>query len=560
VLTYLPADLRQRALAAVCKVMGWSKNDAESRALFLSRFAPLTDDEISFIFSALENAKPITWWPDSGLMVADTLAPLLQPRQLAQVLERVQRFPIEPECFAALASIGLLQPAAERHETAVRALAMARGMSHESSHAKAITRLAPLLIDPGLAEEAFEQLRSISPFWGFPAIDALADIMPVAQLPDVLTSQGTFLFDITVKGKIPGIVRRLARDGYADVIDRLLPSPPKLNYNLAARLAPLLSPAQARRCWNLKASAEVLSALVARLDADERAAAVDEVLATHDLSITSESDAVTLGRLCQAASTELLTQVVGDSLRRARPIPLPSVVLEELAPALPERLVEDALRYALLFDHDCCQALVKLAPRLSGALLDEAIMHARQHRYSPHQAAALTALACRLSPGNGQCDEILAAALDAVSSWPGSLGQLADSLMPQLPEHLRPQVVQNAIRYAIAFLRYPDELRRVVGVLRVSELIDLYEKLASVRDPWQRSRSQAIVLAQCGRLHPAQRFTAHQALDHEWPGNLDRASLAELIAASTWWLLEKGSDEDIREVADALFDVTDWWP
>lgn len=560
VAAYLPADLRQRALAEICKVMGWSKRDAESRALFLSRFAPLTDDEVSFVFSALENATPETWWPDSGLVVADTLAPLLQPRQLAEVLNRVQRFPIEPECFAALASIGLLQSAVERHEIAARALEMARGMSHESSHAKAITQLAPLLDDPGLAEEAFEQLRSIFPMWGLPAMDALADIMPLDQLPDVLTSEGAFLFDITARDKIPGIVTRLVRQGHAEVIDHLLPNPPNLDYNLAARLAPLLSPAQARRCWNLQASAEVLSALVTRLDTDEQVAAVDELLATHDLSITSESDAVTLGRLCQAASTELLTKTVGDSMRRGWPIPLPSVVLEELAPALPERLVEDALRYALHFDHNCCQALVTLAPRLSGTLLDEAITHARQHKHSPHQAAALTALARRLPAGNRQRDEILVAALDAIASWPASLGQLADSLIPQLPDHLRPQVVQDAVRLAIAFLRYPDELRRIVGVLRVPELIDLYDKLANVRDPWQRSRSQAIVLNQCGRQHPDQCFTAHQALDHEWPGNFDRASLAELIAASAWWLSENGSDEDIREITDALFDVTDWWP
>jgi hypothetical protein len=559
VAAYLPADLRQRALAEICKVMGWSKHDAESRALFLSRFAPLTDDEISFVLSALENAIPETWWPDSGLMVADTLAPLLQPRQLADVLHRVQRFPIEPECFTALASIGLLQPAVERHETAARALVMARSMSHESSHAKAIIRLAPLL-DPSLAEEAFEQLRSIFPMWGLPAIDALADIMPLDQLLDVLTSDGTFLFDITARDKIPRIVTRLAREGHADVIDYLLPSPPNLNYKLAARLAPLLSPAQARRCWNLQASTEVLSALVARLDTDVQAAAVDELLATRELSITTESDAVTLGRLCQAAPTELLAQAVGESMRRASPVPLPSVVLEQLAPALPERLVEDALRYALRFDHDCCQALVKLAPRLSGTLLDEAIMHACQHRHSPHQAAALTALSGRLPAGNGQRDEILAAALDAIASWPASLGHLADSLIPQLPDHLRPQVVQKAIGLAIAFLRYPDQLRPIVGVLRVPELIDLYDKLGSVRDPWRRSRSQAIVLNQCGRLHPAQCFTADRALAHEWPGNLDRASLAELIAASAWWLLENGDDEDIREVAEALFDVTDWWP
>jgi hypothetical protein len=564
VAAYLPADLRQQALAAVGKVMGWGKNDAKSRALFLSRFAPLTDDEISLVFAALENATPVTWWPDSGLMVADTLAPLLRPRQLAHVLDRVQRYPIEPECFAALVSIGLLQSAGERHETAVRALAMAHGMSHEPSQAKAVTRLAPLLnpglVDPGLAEEAFELLRSLFPMWGFPAIDALADIMPLAKLPDVLTSEGTFLLDITERSTIPAIVTRLAREGHADVIDRLLPPPPNLNYNLAARLAPLLSRAQARRCWKLATSAEVLSALVGRLDPDERAAAVDEILATHDLSIKSESDAVTLGRLCRAASTELLAQTVGDSLRRLHSSPLPSTVLAALAPALPEGLVEDALRYALRSQLDCCQALVKLAPRLSGLLLEEAITHARQDRPSLHRAAALTALARRLPPGNGRRDEILAAALDAAASWPGSLGQTADSLIPQLPEHLRPQVVQDAIRHEIASRWYPFELHPVLGVLRVSELIDLYDRLASVPDPRRRSRAQAIVLDQCGRLHPAQCFPVGRALDQEWRGDLDRASLAELIAASAWWLKENGSDEDIREVADALFDVTEWWP
>ena len=59
---------------------------------------------------------------------------------------------------------------------------------------------------------------------------------------------------------------------------------------------------------------------------------------------------------------------------------------------------------------------------------------------------------------------------------------------------------------------------------------------------------------------PAQPILASWALDRGWPGDLDRAGLAELTAASAWWIREHGGDDDVRDVAGAIFDVTDWWP
>ena len=54
-------------------------------------------------------------------------------------------------------------------------------------------------------------------------------------------------------------------------------------------------------------------------------------------------------------------------------------------------------------------------------------------------------------------------------------------------------------------------------------------------------------------------FADGKALHRAWPGDLDRAGLTELLAASAWWI-SLNDEEGACAVIDAIFDVAEWWP
>jgi hypothetical protein len=558
---YIPPDLRRQTLTAICTVMGWAMRDAKERSTFLKRFAPLSDAEIDLAFAALENSTPVSWWPGSGLFAADVLAPHLSSRQLDKVLRLAQRLPAEENCFAALTEIGLLQPHEARHETAARALGTVAGMTHQRSQARAVVRLAPIL-GQGLAGDAVTLLRSLdSTIQGIPALDEIADAVPAAQLIEVfgvLVSTGLFIFDF-VPG-IPKTLTRLSREGHADLIYALLQVPPfEGNSQLAARLAPLLPPGRIRDFWRPNVSAEALSELARFLPRVERAGAVDEVLDALDVQVPrpwSDLQAPVLGRLGRTAPTKRLTEAIREYMMS------PAVTLEtmaELAPALPESLLEDAYRFAVSKNYGSFDALVQLAPRLHGALLEQAISYVREHQQTPNQATVLTALACRLPAGHAQWEEILAAAVDAAITSPGNAGLLGE-LIPRLPEHLRPNAVQAAISEACSRWPRSDPVDELVKALRAPELSELYARLAGLRDPQLRAKARAAVLREYGHRYPAQPFASDRALHEDWAGELGRGALTDLIGASAWWIVRNGSEEDLQSTAQAILDVTTWWP
>jgi hypothetical protein len=310
------------------------------------------------------------------------------------------------------------------------------------------------------------------------------------------------------------------------------------------------------------------SALAGCLPEDERAAAVDEVLTAYTPSAHwDERDARVLGQLARASPTERLTQAIREFLSRKPP--LTDDALEELAPGLPETLIEEAFRYALSDKFAPVRALAKLAPRLNGALLTQAIAHASQE--GSGNAVALTALARQLPHDSKDHESVLAMALEAAVRWPLNTrldGVMAD-LIPQLPEQLRPRAVSAALQETCSDLKSCqqangeefDRLRAVLAVLRVPELKQFYTKLGQeVQVPRVRARAQAAVLKQACDQHAADFFDSGQTLHHDWPGVFDRAGLMDLTAATAWWIDQQGGSTDVDEIVQAIFDVTRWWP
>lgn len=573
---YLPDDLRRKALALICMGMSWTKRDAEENSPFLARFAPFSDDEVAEAFDMAETAHPISWWPGSCLMIAGVLAPHLSRDQLDYVLARVMGFPLEEECFAALAELARFQPRRARDETAERGLAVAAGIRHEWYKARAVAALAPILVRPDLAAEAFEIVWSVkSPLWIAPAMEEMAAVLPAALLQAVPDAIRGFV-DPEDPVYIPRILERLSAEGYTAVIDSLLQRPEGHpgEFEAISHLAPYLSASQVRHVWqtrDMPAAAEGLSALVSRLPADERAAAVDEILTAYTPSFGwDERDARVLGQLARAASTERLTQALHEFLT-GRERTLTDRVLEELSPGLPETLIEEAFQYALSSKSLSARALAKLAPRLSGSLLTRAIFYLSEPEGSTrgYTAFALAPLARQLPPQDRE--PVLSLALERARKIP--LGILSQSavyvdLIPQLPERLRSEAVNAAMRAVCWQLRDHrvaggeefDRLRAVLAVLRVPELEQLYARLREVNVPRVRAHAQAAVIRQAKGEHATGFFADGRPLHHDWPGDFDRAGLMDLLAAAAWWINRNGDDRDVGEVVEAIFDVARWWP
>jgi hypothetical protein len=575
---HLPDDLRREALGYLYEGLQWPGDAPEQHAALLPRFMPLSEDEVAEAFNrAQANSRS-----ETRLVVADALAPQLPDQLLLDAVTWVRAFPLERECFAALAALGRLQPEKTQNQTAQRGLAMAAGLSHVRSKAGAVAALAPVLTRPEGAITAFAILWSLDPSWGVRAMEEIADVLPAELLQAVPGKiRGSISPDPALD--IPKILEKLVANGYATVIDSLLPGPegswrPSRWEEPLSRLAPLLSPAQAGRLWDTwdradsgPYDAQALATLVGRLPADERATAADEILAAYTPRPRWDTDdARVLGQLARATSTEHLTQAIQEMLGSGQGIPFR--VLEELAPGIPETLIEDALQYALSADDDwSCQALASLASRLSGALLDQAIARVVQMKEPAWKAAALTPLARQLPHDNADRETLLAIAVEAAVSWPSQSRQagVMPDLIPQLPDQLRARAVTAAADEVCSDLRSHqrssgtqfDRLHAVLAVLRGSELEQLYAQLGKeVRTPRVRARAQAAVIKHAGSQYAAGFLADGPPLHRDWPGDFDRAGLMDLIAGAAWWIDRNTHSTDVDDIVQAILDVARWWP
>jgi hypothetical protein len=575
---HLPDNLRAEALGYLYEELQWPGDAPDKSAALLPRFMHLSEEEVAEAF----NRAKANSWNEARLAVADALATQLPDQLLLDAVTWARAFPLERECFAALAALGRLQPEETQEKTVQRGLAMAAGITHVRSKAGAVAALTPVLTRHEWATIAFAILWSLDPYWGVRAMEEMADVLPAELLPTVPGKiRGGIDPDPALD--IPRILERLVASGHAIVIDSLLPGhegswrPSRWGKPLS-RLAPLLSPSQGRRLWDTWDRAgsgpydtKALAALVGRLRADERATAADEILAVYlPRPRWDTDDAQVLGPLARAVSTDRLTQAIQEMLASGHGIPFR--VLGELAPGLPETLIEDALQYALAAAEDwSCLALAKLAPRLSGAQLDQAIARVIEMKDRRWIATALTPLARQLPRNHVDRERVLAIAVEDASSWPSQSrqeGVMAD-LIPQLPERLRARAVSAAADEVCSGLRsYQrssgkefDRLHAVLTVLRGPELEQLYDQLGQeVHTPRVRARAQAAVIQHAGG-HCSARFMADGPPPYrDWPGDFDRAGLMDLIAAAAWWIDRNSHGTEINETVEAILDVTRWWP
>lgn len=246
---------------------------------------------------------------------------------------------------------------------------------------------------------------------------------------------------------------------------------------------------------------------------------------------------------------------------------VPFVVLEELAPGLPETLIAIALQYALSADDDwSCRALAKLAPRLSGAWLHQAITHVIEMNGLGWKAVALAPLARQLPDDYVDREEVLTIAVEGACSWPlqSRLEGVMPDLIPQLPERLRARAVRSALDQArsglCSYQRLSgeefDRLYALLGVLRGPELEQLYALLGKeVCTPRVRARAQAAVIEHAGRKHPAGFLADGPPLHRDWPGDFDRAGLMDLTAGAAWWIDRNSHGTEIDEIVEAILDV-----
>jgi hypothetical protein len=576
---YLPGDLRQRSLTSISEDIRDFTDRPREKALRLAQFAPFSQAEVAAIFDIVKEA----WWPEADVIVGDVLAPHLHDDRLVRyAASRVTAYPLEEECFAALGGLGAFQTPTARDRTAKRALALADGISYRGKKARAVAALAPILLHPDVAAQAFEIAQSTGPYWMAQALDPLAPALPVELLqaiPDAIN--GPLIPDPALD--IPRTLERLSREGRTASMDCLLPclqdpqaSLPWREAKKIMHLAPYLSPPQAQRLWHIgdpeilhPEQAEALSALARRLPERERAAAVDELLAAYKVNAARyagiERTAWFLGQLAQAASTEQLTQILHELLTRYRGSGMTSTVLQELVPGLPDTLLNEAFNYAVSGDFEPCLALAAMAPRLSGALLTQAISFLNNTGF-PGKASALVALSGRL-PAHDR-EAVLNLALETALSWPYKAwqeGVMAD-LIPRLPEGMRAQAVDAFTLWACDELRRHqdnqtlDKFRTVLSVLRGPELEHLYSRLGKeVKSPQMRAGAQAAVLRKAAQDNPAS-FADGWLLYQDWPGDFDRAALMDLIGASAWWIYRNGNEPAIEETIEAIFDNVRWWP
>jgi hypothetical protein len=563
----LSVEMRRAVLHEIALGMSISQSDAEHQAPFLTRFAPLSKDEVDMVFGVLERAQPLTWWPGSGLWLADCLALEAPDEVLEKIRERVTTFPIEESCFTAIAALGQHQEDVTCDQTAERALALAATIPNPRRKAQAVAELSPILTRGELATQAFDILEDVGLYAGVRAKDRLAGTLSVPQLQEIADEACTFGASEAIL-QVPQTLARLAALGFADVIDRVLPRASE--HEKVLRVAPLLSASQADSIWRTRrrdrlteAEAASLAALVGRFREEQRGARADEILSDYR-GWVDDHDARILGELARATSTERLTQTIRDLFEPGRRLPDP--ILGHLAPSLPESLLEDAFRYAMsVRDHwYSCVELAALAPRLSGPLVERAVGHVLGTECDRSiKARAITALALQVRDNSIERERLLTVALDK-RPQPDVMAEL----IPHLSARLRPRAVDHAVSRLCSQLNWKryldradlDTMRKLLTVLHGPELENLYKRLGEdVRDPRVRAQAQAAVLQRSRDEHNADLFTGHQTLHYDWPGVFDRAALMSLFAAAAWWI-EAHSNTALDEVVEAIFDAATWWP
>jgi hypothetical protein len=584
---WLDAETRQRVLSELCRYMSLSAEYAREGSRFLGLIASQLDErDVEATFEMV--LRDTAWHPGARLVVADVLAFRLDDEELERARRACMTFPLEEQAFSALAGLGRTERTGQwRDHVAREGLAMAGAVRHERHKARSVAALAPL-IGPELADEAAELVMGIGhPDWLGGALEQLAPDLSGPQMLRGMTALDKALSwsDYPLEGK-PRFSARMAEldETRGVLLERFT--------RLAARssdrselywLAQWLPREQADLAWSAATRLEgndraaVLAVLAGKLPPERRAAAVDEALTTLDLEhiIREASFSIPTVRLfpdlTRAAVTDRLVLVYREFLTQHMTIRFDQW-LECTAPYIPGEVLETALRRATStgwYDYDA-KALTHLAPCLSGPLLERALDHVSNppHGDRVDCARALAALA-PYAPGDSR-PAILSQALEFARQhpWNADYDGTYLALIPQLEGEEREEAVTEALEMA-RFYTYGGKAERgdwprftaLLSVLRTPELERLYGKVyASPRSETRAVARAHILRAADTEEHRGFFFVDGCLLQQDWPTDLDRPTLFDLIAASAWYLRRHGGQRTVRELTDAVFDVIRWWP
>jgi hypothetical protein len=590
---HLAPNTRRPLLDELCKNLSYGLPGYGESKLALANLAPhLCLEELSTALDAVSGNS--AWNADARFEAIDALAPHLPETLLTQLARDTASRGLDSECFAALSELGKLQSPQQATRTARRGLALAQGIKHHESLAAAVREIAPIL-PPDEAEGALGLLEPITnPDWKVPAIDALSPRLADEQLPRALSIAlyGAGFMDAWVISRLPRLLSRLAAAGHSDKLGEVLDAQLKCFYwpdtmQAFIALLPILTPDQVQHAWDSMVAqeespgrAEALAAVVRHLPHAARADATQLALAALDDSGSDDpwdtimkARARALGHLLRAGTDppDPVVQALRTYLRDASAHSFPLYLLiEEFHAMLPPAVAGDALKCALAQSREdlMFRALAAIAPSLNP---DQALRAAKAiAKNAPfpdvHSTAALTSLAARL--GTDKQDTILNTAWEHARAardllvfrpyGPVDLFALA-TMVPPSDRQIAVRMVVSHHSPAHASWK-PGDLPAALPFLTADELEELYAAVTKAENAASRAAAQAHILRHLGIDWHRAAFLAKPDLHRTWASNLDRAALANLLAASAWWLHREGGASAVDEVVDAMCDVCTWWP
>ena len=569
----LPPELLPEALAAAKLIQ-----DESYRAQPLSALA---DKLPELLLEALAAAKLIQ---DESYraQALSALADKLPPELLLEALAAAKL--IQDEFERAKALIHLADKLPELLPEALAALAAAREIQHYSYRAKALIRLADKL--PELLPEALAAARDIqSERERADVLIRLADKLP-ELLPEVLAAAREIQSEFYRAYALSSLVEKLP-----ELLSEALAAARKIQSefyrvyvlsSLADKLLPELLPevlAAAREIQSEFYRVYVLSSLAKKLPEllPETLAAAREIQSefyrVYVLSSLAEKLPELLPETLAAVRDiqfEFYRADVLSSLAEKLPPELfPEIlaaaseirfkfyradVLSSLAKKLPPELLPEILAAASEIQDEMgrAKALSLLADQLPPELLPEALAAARKIHSESDRADALSSLAPILPP------ELLPEALTAAREIhsESSRGKALSSLAPILPPELLPEALAAARK-----IHSESDRAKALNSLadKLPELLP--EALAAAREiqsKFDRAKALSSLAKKLSQIQKTPLFSLWRKTLHILSVHT-RPDLLTDIKALTHVIFTLGDKQAVKDIANAIQDVSRWW-
>ena len=135
-------------------------------------------------------------------------------------------------------------------------------------------------------------------------------------------------------------------------------------------------------------------------------------------------------------------------------------------------------------------------------------------------------------------------------------------VVENLAAHLSPAQLLEALKI---LHEIPDEAARCHGLQALARAwagdpSPLLQEISAVTSPWQKHKVLRRLLRRAGELDQPEHPLFAQPPNRQWPTRLGRDGVLCLIGDSSWWLNRYGGGDAVCEVAQAIDNVTRWWP